>query len=330
MKKKKRQIYLSTAFCIFFVVILISIYQVSRYVELAKYASASEDRSYYSAEQTPAITYNGKQYRYNTDIRTIVFLGIDKTGALTQQEQFQQAGQSDVILLLSMNSKTKQYFILPVNRDTMIDMTVYGIFGDVLGTETHQLTLAYGYGDGSRISGENTLTSLGKLFHQIPFTGYIACPTDTVSIVNDAVGGITVTVEDDFSGYDSSLVQGTSVTLKGEQAIHFVRGRSLIGDGTNETRMKRQEQFYNGLLTKVRGMDTNTLLGLYDRIISYTKSDLSKTDITSYLSLLPDDSFAGMYHIDGKSIANNGFMEFYPDQNALQQLILKLYFTESK
>ena len=30
-------------------------------------------------EESDVITYNGKKYRYNTDLKTVLFLGVDKT-----------------------------------------------------------------------------------------------------------------------------------------------------------------------------------------------------------------------------------------------------------
>lgn len=48
---------------------------------------------------------------------------------------------------------------------------------------------------------------------------------DGIVEMNDLLGGVTVTVEDDFSQVDSSLVMGKRVTLTGQQALTFVRSR---------------------------------------------------------------------------------------------------------
>lgn len=48
--------------------------------------------------------------------------------------------------------------------------------------------------------------------------GYAMVNVGAVSVVNDMVGGVTVTIEDDFSEVDPTLKMGETVTLMGEQA----------------------------------------------------------------------------------------------------------------
>ena len=50
---------------------------------------------------------------------------------------------------------------------------------------------------------------------------------DGMALLNDYVGGVQVTVKDDFSQVDSSLIQGETITLTGEQALIFVLVRGF-------------------------------------------------------------------------------------------------------
>ena len=61
--------------------------------------------------------------------------------------------------------------------------------------------------------------------------------------MNDMVGGVTVTIEDDFSEVDPTLKMGETVTLMGEHAENYVRQRKEVADGRNESRMQRQSSY---------------------------------------------------------------------------------------
>ena len=63
-----------------------------------------------------------------------------------------------------------------------------------------------------------------------------------IEVVNDMVGGVTVTIEDDFPDSDT-LIKGQTVTLHGKDAERFIRERKTVADGLNENRMSRQAQY---------------------------------------------------------------------------------------
>ena len=65
---------------------------------------------------------------------------------------------------------------------------------------------------------------------------------DAIPILNDAVGGVTVEVTEDFSAVDPSIGMG-QVTLRGDQALNYVRTRKDVGDQLNLSRIQRQKQY---------------------------------------------------------------------------------------
>ena len=83
--------------------------------------------------------------------------------------------------------------------------------------------------------------------HGIDIDFYISLEMDGISTLNDALGGVTVTLEDDFTALDPTMTKGTTLTLEGNQAEYYVRGRMYIGVGTNEARMVRQQVFMSAL-----------------------------------------------------------------------------------
>lgn len=81
---------------------------------------------------------------------------------------------------------------------------------------------------------------------------YVAMNMDGISELNDLAGGVTVTLEDDFSSIDPAMTKGTTLTLHGNQAETFVRSRMTVGDGTNASRMECQSVYAGGAVSDYR------------------------------------------------------------------------------
>ena len=58
---------------------------------------------------------------------------------------------------------------------------------------------------------------------------------DEIAQLNHVIGGATVTIEDDFSQIDPTLVKGETITLSDEQAYSFLHARLNVGDEENES-----------------------------------------------------------------------------------------------
>lgn len=239
--------------------------------------------------------------KYNNNIKNIVLIGVDKQ-ELTESDFYRTGGQSDVIIVLSMNLKTKEYFMLSINRDLAVPVDNYASNGSSYGIVDEQIAISYGYGNGGRSSGRNVIKSLNWLLgSDMKFLGYIASPIPIISLMADAVDGVEVTVMDDFSGVDDTLVMGEKVTLRGKQAETFVRARmSMKESNTNALRMNRQIQFMEAFMSKAkRTMTANQLVDLYADTLDITKTDMGRTDITRWILTCYDYEFKGIYRIDG-------------------------------
>ena len=71
-------------------------------VEMGETQEAEEDWQYGD------IRHNGIHYRYNEDILTFLFLGIDKMSEVGDVESTSDGGQSDAIFLLVLNPHNKE------------------------------------------------------------------------------------------------------------------------------------------------------------------------------------------------------------------------------
>ena len=183
------------------------------------------------------------------NLETILVLGLDKNEYPDDSRAYINDMQSDFNLVLVLDKDTNVCTPLLLNRDTMTEIIRLGVFGDEAGTFTGQLALAHTYGSGGSDSCINAKKVVSK-FLGVPIDHYMSFTMDAVPAVNDAVGGVTVTVLDEFQDSDT-LVKGETVKLMGQESLNYVRGRHGAGDQTNISRMKRQEQYMSALIERL-------------------------------------------------------------------------------
>lgn len=276
------------------------------------------------------IERNGVKYFPRQDITTFLVLGIDKFGPVESSEYYLNDGESDFVLLLVFDETNKKYDVICLNRDTMVEMPVIGVGGKKAGTTYGQLALAHTYGSGLEDSCENSKETVSALLNGIYIDYFVSVNMDAISIITDTVGGITVTVNEDFTSVDNSIKQG-EVTLNGQQAISFVRLRKDIGDQLNTSRMERQKVFMQSLIksaeTKVDNKE-NLIKDTYEKIAPYMVTDCS---INSAAHMF--DKYSGYEQGDiivpeGKNIKGEKHMEFYLDEALFDEMIIDIFYAE--
>ena len=218
--------------------------------------------------------YNGTAYARREDLETVLLLGVDKFEGETP-EGYINNQQADFLLLLVMDKENETCTPIQLNRDTMTQIQILGVTGEPAGTFTGQLALAHTYGSGEEDSCVNTVLAVSNLLYGMEIDHYVSLTMDGVALLNDLVGGVTVEVLDDFSGTDDSLVQGETVTLKGQQALTYVRSRGGLEDSSNLHRMERQRQYLSALQQQLKaavqqedGFTLDALLQLNEYMVS--------------------------------------------------------------
>lgn len=279
-----------------------------------------------STEKT--ISVNGVYYFPRQDITVFMVLGIDKYGEMQSSEYHRNSGDADMIALLIFDESEKTYTVLTINRDTMVEMPVLGTFGQQAGTSYGQLALAYTYGTGLEDSCENVKETLQNFIPGLTVDHYLAMDMDAISLLSDAVGGVTVTVTDDFSEVDSELPIGT-VTLKGQQAISFVQSRKGVGSQLNLSRMERQKEYMEGFVRSFKqALKANStfVVSVYSDISPYIVTDCSSTVISTLSDRYADYELNEVISLTGENGLGEEYYEFYVDEDALLELRLKLLY----
>lgn len=278
------------------------------------------------------IERDGIWYAPKQGQETMLLIGLDKMEPLKDSGSYNNDTQADFLLLAILDEVTEKVTVLHINRDTMAEIPVLGITGQPAGTVTGQLALAYTYGSGLNDSCVNTVNAVTDFLYGIKIDHYVAMAMGAIPYLNDLVGGVEVTVLDDFSGIDDSLVEGETITLKGEQALHYVRNRADLEDSSNLNRMKRQQQYLRAAAQKVErlGDDFSVAPDQLKQISRYVLSDCS-LDTLSRMS----EQF-GSYHLEelqdiaGEAVLGEEYMEYYVDDAALEEQLLELFYEEKQ
>lgn len=282
------------------------------------------------------VYYNGKKYKYNDKVTTVLFAGIDKQ-AYEQTGEFGTAGQADCIIVGALNTETGKYKLMAVSRDTMVDINILAPDGSFKGTEKKQVCLAYGYGDGDKLSCENLKKAVSRIMLGVPINAYAAIDLDAVPILNDSVGGVEVNVIEDLSFKDPALTLGSKVTLYGGQALTFVQYRDTKGDeNQNNLRMERQKEYLTNFIKKTLYLtkeDFKVPLNMYNSVKDYTVTDIDAAMITYYTSVFLKTGFSAdenFIKIPGTTTHSEKYAEYYVDNKALFDIILDTYYIEAE
>lgn len=313
---------------------LFTLYQGGRWLERKgdKPENRGDHRQRYDYEAL--LEYDGILYRQRQNLTTILVMGIDQPSNFDHGSSYRNGGQADFLRLIVIDHERKRVEQIQIDRDTMTPITVLGVLGNRSGIRTAQISLSHGFGDGKADSCELTVEAVSNLFFGTPIDFYVSLNLDGISELNDLLGGVTVTLEDDFSSIDPSMVSGITMTLQGDQAEVYVRSRRGIGIGTNEARMKRQEQYLAQAITLIDEHQTSNreFVGeMYDALGEYLTTNLSRGQlINTAWQAKTYERMAPIKPSGSHEVGTDGFMQFYIDEALLQKTVLELFYEEVK
>ena len=210
---------------------------------------------------------------------------------------------TDSMMLISLNTRTKQASIISIPRDIYIDMTVQAKSGQSV-TIRGKLNEVYERGLGK----SDGLGVTQKVFSRL--TGIYV---DNVAVFDftafqsiiDSLGGIDIYLAREFRepsqfGYEFYLPAGNN-HLSGEQALYYVRSRFTTSDFD---RARRQQQVFAAMRSKALSLgllsDSGKILAIYKTLRKNITTDLSVFQI--------QDTYALAKTFNPKSGTNNFVM----------------------
>ena len=292
-------------------------------------AVEGEERDWKSGD----IRYKGIHYRHNDDILTFLFLGIDKLSEVEAVEDAIDGGQSDAVFLLVLNPHSREISVIGIPRDTMTDVEIYDEKGIYCGTEKAQISIQHGYGDGAELSCERSKKAVSRLFYGLPVNGYCAINMGAIPLINDAVGGIEVSAVEtmDYAGF--KVREGERIHLKGMEAYYYLHNRDINSFNSAGRRLERQKQYltaYAAAAIDRLKEDITFPVTLYNTLSRYMVTDIAVDEI-SYLAMQASGySFSeeNLHTLRGATVQGEIYEEFYPDEKALYELILEVFYEE--
>lgn len=278
-----------------------------------------------------SLKLNGNIYSYYHDFETYLIMGTDKTGA---DSKVYQGSMSDFLMLVIVDKTDNNYSFLPINRDTMSEVRLIQDDGTGAATAELQLCTAHWYGGNAEQSCANTVESISKLFGGLKINGYYAIPMDEIPKLNHSVGGVTVTLLEDFQDIDRQMKKGETLALSDEQAYHYIHDRYGVGDEKNTSRMKRQQQYMEAFFTKAKEKtksDKAYVGQLFREFEQTATTNLTAKKISGLTNRLIKGTQKGFFEIKGTSKIGKALgdgidhAEFYPDKESIIDVLTKIY-----
>ncbi|MFG1709933.1 LCP family protein [Nonomuraea sp. M3C6] len=157
--------------------------------------------------------------------------------------------RTDTIMMLHISPNRDKATMISFPRDSMVMIPeCQSRTGGVLPGGLRQINSAFN--DGGINCTIKTLESLTNIkinhFVKVDFTGFKG--------IVDAIGGIEICLPKPVNDPKSKLVLGAGKhVVSGEQALGYVRTRYALGDGSDLSRIQRQQVFLTKVLEKVTG-----------------------------------------------------------------------------
>lgn len=340
MRKKRKKIILTVFLMVVLVLLIVLVTQALENQEKTKTEklARTETEDYFSDYlDVHYLELGGEIYTYSDRIENYLFIGTDHSGQEEASGEEYQGSMADFLALLVLNCTQEKYAVIQLNRDTMAEIILMDHEGEDTGSKMMQLCTAHWYGGNTEQSCENTVDAVSNLLGELDIDGYYAMPMDRIVDLNHAVGGVTLTVQGDFSQVDESLKEGETITLTDEQAETYIRGRMGVGDGENLSRMSRQRQYLQAFSSQAKAKlreDPGFAKKTLEEMKPYTTTDINGNKISKILNRLSKYDSQGILQLEGQTSIGQALddgidhTEFRLDQDALRELMTELYGLE--
>lgn len=335
MMRKNSKVNNKIVFRVFVILILSTILIVTAYLAVTILGEKEEiidaGQTLTNYQESKAIYFNDLKYLPDPDVYTFFLGGVDKFGTVQESESYLNDEQIDFLALIAYNKNDNTCKILMINRDTMMDVPVLGLDGRRAGTAYEQIALSHTYGTGLKDSAENTVFAVENLLGGISVENYAIMKMDVIPILNDMVGGVTLELTEDLTAINPDYYEGAVVSLTGDASLEFIRQRMNVGDGTNISRIRRQEQyinaFYNSLRLRITE-DANFLVKAFGQVENYMTTDCDYVKLNEFQNYIKTYPEAIIHSMAGETREGPEFIEFYPDEGNLTQLTVDLFYKQ--
>ena len=313
------------------VLAVVAVFAAGIWKQQRKAHMETDDASVSSEENTSeSITYKGKTYVYNDHLSNYLFMGIDTKGDMETAESG-NAGQADAIFLTSMDRVTKEMQVISIPRDTMTEIEMFSVSRKSLGLMENHINLQYAQGDGKTESCELMKTAVSKLLGGIPVHGYCSVNMDGIPVMTEAAGNVQVVIPDNsLEEVNPEFTEGAEVTLTKDNVEQFVRYRNTGREQSALVRQDRQKIFIEAYMKKAQeqyAKDASFVTGLYESMKPYMVTNIGNDLFVKLLSVAQEGK-SSVHTLPGKGAQGEYFDEYRVDEEALQEMIISVFYRE--
>lgn len=212
----------------------------------------------------------------NRDIINILLIGSDASAEEPGRANITEKGNTDVMMLVSINQVEKKIKLISFMRDSYTYMDQFDRYA--------KLNAACANG------GPAYLVETIENDYKFEIDGYAMVDFDSFAQVIDLLGGVEVDVPQYIANFlniralkNNKIQSGNGVLLNGEQALQFSRVRYSDKDG-DISRVARQRQVVNALIEKAKSATLTEINDVADVILANIRTNISKKSIISYAS----------------------------------------------
>ncbi|WP_030773161.1 LCP family protein [Streptomyces sp. NRRL F-2664] len=223
-----------------------------------------------------------------TGARNLLLIGSDSRSGRGNAGYGEDKGtqRSDTTILLHLPQDRRSATAVSIPRDLMAEIpSCLRPDGSRTGASFAQFNWAFEWGGAAcTIRTVEKLTGIRIDHHMvIDFSGF--------KRMVDAVGGVEVCLAKPIDDVQAKLrLPAGRQTLRGEQALGFVRARHSLGNGSDTERMERQQQFLGSLVKKVQSsgvlLNPTRLYPLLDAATSSLTTDAGLASLRNMYELV--------------------------------------------
>ena len=196
------------------------------------------------------------------NVINFLLIGVDASG-----------GNSDSIIMLTVNKKTQKLFLTSFMRDS------YTYINTKYGDKYAKVNASYANG------GADCLVETIENDYKIAIDHYVSVNFNTFKEIVDVMGGVTVPIQEYEAramraegGYTGTY--GDAVTLNGEDALIFCRIRHCDSDA-DVSRTRRQRTFITSVIHRAKDISMSQVSSVIGTLLKYVRTDCSTADLIS-------------------------------------------------
>ena len=196
------------------------------------------------------------------NVINFLLIGVDASG-----------GNSDSIIMLTVNKKTQKLFLTSFMRDS------YPYINTKSGDKYAKVNASYANG------GADCLVETIENDYKIAIDHYVSVNFNTFKEIVDVMGGVTVPIQEYEAramraegGYTGT--HGDAVTLNGEDALIFCRIRHCDSDA-DVSRTRRQRTFITSIIHRAKDISMSQVSSVIGTLLKYVRTDCSTADLIS-------------------------------------------------